>query len=51
MKIKTKKQLNLPQLIEWIEKNRRYGEIFTSDRYHCVHVNVDGLLEFVGEFC
>lgn len=50
MKIKTKKQLNLPQLIEWIEKNRSYGEVFTSDRYNCVHVNVDGVIEFAGTF-
>jgi len=51
MKIKTKKQLNLPQLIEWIEKNRRFDEKFGSDRYNYVHANVDGILEFTGEFC
>ena len=51
MKIKTKKQLNLPQLIEWIEINRRFDEEFASHRYNYVHANVDGVLEFTGEFC
>ena len=41
MKIKTKKQLNLPQLIEWIEINRRFDEEFASHRYNYVHANVD----------
>ena len=51
VKIKTKKQLNLPQLIEWIEINRRFDEEFASHRYNYVHANVDGVLEFTGEFC
>ena len=51
MKIKTKKQLKLPQFIEWIEKNRRFNESFCSSRYNYVHANVDGVLEFTGEFC
>lgn len=51
MKIKTKKQLSLPQLIEWIEINRRFNEEFASHRYNYVHSNVDGVLEFTGEFC
>ncbi|WP_436939441.1 hypothetical protein [Staphylococcus xylosus] len=51
MKIKTKKQLNLPQLIEWIEINRRFDESLGSDRYNYVHANVDGILEFTGNFC
>lgn len=51
MKIKTKKQLNLPQLIEWIEINRRFDESFGSDRYNYVHANIDGILEFTGNFC
>ena len=51
VKIKTKKQLNLPQLIEWIEKNRRFDESFGSDRYNYVHANIDGILEFTGNFC
>lgn len=49
--IKTKKQMNLPELIEWIEKNRRFGETFDSNRYNYVDVNVDGVLSFTGNFC
>ncbi|WFG34084.1 hypothetical protein F10086_162 [Staphylococcus phage vB_SauM_JDF86] len=51
MKVKTKKQLKLPQFIEWVEKNRRFNESFGSNKYNYVHVNVDGVLEFTGEFC
>ncbi|MFC3466517.1 hypothetical protein CD120_01090 [Staphylococcus saprophyticus] len=51
VKIKQKKQLNLPQLIEWIEINRRFDESFGGDRYNYVHANVDGILEFTGKFC
>lgn len=51
MKIKTKKEMNLPELIEWIEKNRRFGETFDSNRYNYVDVNVDGVLSFTGNFC
>lgn len=49
--IKTKKEMNLPELIEWIEKNRRFGETFDSNRYNYVDVNVDGVLSFTGNFC
>ena len=51
MKIKRKVEMTLPQLIEWIEINRRFDESFGSDRYNYVHVNVDGILEFTGKFC
>ena len=51
MKILTKKEMNLPELIEWIEKNRRFGETFDSNRYNYVDVNVDGVLSFTGNFC
>ncbi|MFG0930401.1 hypothetical protein ACF91D_06705 [Staphylococcus sp. 231237_7MaSpsaltlick] len=33
MKIKTKKQLNLPQLIEWAMKNDMHERSFFGDRY------------------
>ena len=33
MKIKTKKQLNLPQLIEWAMKNDMHEKSFCGDRY------------------
>lgn len=33
MKIKTKKQLNLPQLIEWAMKNDMHERSFCGDRY------------------
>ena len=51
MKIKRKVEMTLPQLIEWIEINRRFDESFGSDRYNYVHANVDGILEFTGKFC
>ena len=51
MKIKRKVEMTLPQLIEWIEINRRFNESFGSDRYNYVHANVDGILEFTGKFC
>ena len=51
MKIKRKVEMTLPQLIEWIEINRRFDDSFGSDRYNYVHANVDGILEFTGKFC
>ena len=51
MKIKRKVEMTLPQLIEWIEINRRFDESFGSDRYNYVHANVYGILEFTGKFC
>ena len=51
MKIKRKVEMTLPQLIEWIEINRRFDESFGSDRYNYVHANVDGILESAGKFC
>lgn len=48
--VKIKKQLTLPQLIEWIEKNGIFGESFGSDRYNYVHVTDDGIIEFTGKF-
>ena len=51
MKIKRKVEMTLPQLIEWIEINRRFDESFGIDRYNYVHANVDGILEFTGKFC
>ena len=51
MKIKRKVEMTLPQLIEWIEINRRFDESFGSDRYNYVHANVDGILGFTGKFC
>lgn len=48
--VKIKKQLTIPQLIEWIGKNGIFGESFGSDRYNYVHVTDDGIIEFTGEF-
>ncbi|SCU31536.1 Uncharacterised protein [Staphylococcus xylosus] len=50
MKIKTKKQLNLPQLIDWAMKNEKFGKTFISNNYNCVHVTDDGIIEFTGTF-
>ncbi len=59
MKIKTKKQLNLPQLIEWgwgnpsLSRNKRF---FSKDENlgitkHCVHFNDFGYPEVENRYC
>ncbi|MDW8546339.1 MULTISPECIES: hypothetical protein [Staphylococcus] len=48
MKIKTKKQLNLPQLIEWAWENKIKDEIFTCE-YDSREVYFDNLSRFVSE--
>lgn len=59
MKIKTKKQLNLPQLIEWgwnnpsLSRNKRF---FSKDEKlgitkHCVHFNDFGYPEVDNRYC
>ncbi|OEK62806.1 hypothetical protein [Staphylococcus equorum] len=45
MKIKQKKQLNLPQLIEWIEKNGIRNHVFISDiDRNEVEINIHGCI-------
>ena len=48
MKIKTKKQLNLPQLIEWAWDNDVKGETFYAREtgMENVHFNTSGRAEF-----
>lgn len=59
MKIKTKKQMNLPQLIEWgwgnpsLSRNKRF---FSKDENlgitkHCVHFNDFGYPEVDNRYC
>lgn len=49
--IKTKKEMNLPQLIEWVFSKRNLDdEIFLSNKHNSVHVTDDGILEFFGTF-
>ena len=50
--IKRKVEMNLPQLIEWVKENEKFGQKFTSNNYNygCVHVDDDGVMEFVGKF-
>ena len=50
MKIKTKKQLNLPQLIEWVIENKKFGFTYISDNFNKVYVTDDGIIEFNGSF-
>ena len=51
MKIKTKKEMNLPELIEWLfRKNNLDDEIFLSNQHNRVQVTDDGILEFFGTF-
>lgn len=45
MKIKTKKQLTLPQLIEWVEKNEVRNHVFISDiDRNEVEINIHGCI-------
>ena len=45
MKIKTKKQLNLSQLIEWVEKNGIRNHVFISDiDRNEVEINIHGCI-------
>ena len=45
MKIKIKKQLNLPQLIEWVEKNGIRNHVFISDiARNEVEINIHGCI-------
>lgn len=46
MKIKTKKQLNLPQLIEWAMKNKIKGRMFLTERAYCVGFDKHGFIYF-----
>ena len=50
MKIKTTKQLNLPQLIEWVIENKKFGCTYISDNFNKVYVTDDGIIEFNGSF-
>lgn len=50
MKIKTKKQLNLPQLIEWVIENKKFNTMFNSDKCNIVLVSDRGTIEFTGLF-
>lgn len=50
MKIKTKKTLNLPQLIEWVIENKKFGCTYISDNFNKVYVTDDGIIEFNGSF-
>lgn len=45
MKIKNKKQLNLPQLIEWVIENEIKDRIFLSEHY-CVGFDRHGYIYF-----
>lgn len=45
MKIKQKKRLNLPQLIEWVEKNEVRNHVFISDiDRNEVEINIHGCI-------
>lgn len=46
MKIKTKKQLNLPQLIEWAMKNKIKGKMFLTESAYCVGFDKHGFIYF-----
>lgn len=48
--IKTKKEMNLPELIEWIERNGGCGMSFKSNRCGYVIVDEYGVLRFSGNF-
>lgn len=50
VKIKQKKQLNLPQLIEWVIENKKFGCTYISDNFNKVYVTDDGIIEFNGSF-
>lgn len=50
MKIKTKKELNLPQLIDWVIENKKFGFTYVSDNFNKVYVTDDGIIEFNGSF-
>lgn len=45
MKIKTKKQLNLPQLIEWALENGIKNTYYVSENRHIVTFDENGFLE------
>lgn len=46
MKIKTKKQLNLPQLIEWAMKNKIKKRMFLAESAYCVGFDKHGFIYF-----
>lgn len=51
MKIKTKKQLNLPQLIEWLLKSGHRDYIASSDMGNTVTLSRGGAIQFsIGTF-
>ncbi|MDW4244787.1 hypothetical protein QI219_03405 [Staphylococcus saprophyticus] len=51
MKIKTKKQLNLPQLIEWLLKSGHRDYITSSDMGNTVTLSRGGAIQFsIGTF-
>ncbi|MDK9870261.1 hypothetical protein [Staphylococcus equorum] len=50
MKIKRKVEMNLPQLIEWVIENKKFGCTYISDNFNKVYVTDDGIIEFNGSF-
>ncbi|MGO2108643.1 MAG: hypothetical protein ACTH27_06665 [Staphylococcus equorum] len=50
MKIKRKLEKNLPQLIEWVIENKKFGFTYVSDKFNKVYVTDDGIIEFNGSF-
>ncbi|MGO2108644.1 MAG: hypothetical protein ACTH27_06670 [Staphylococcus equorum] len=46
MKIKTKKQLNLPQLIEWAKENEIKDKLFLTKNSYCVGFDRHGFIYF-----
>ena len=46
MKIKTKKQLNLPQLIEWAMENDVTDRMFLTENSYCVGFDRHGFIYF-----
>lgn len=46
MKIKTKKQLNLPQLIEWAKDNNIKDKMFLTKNSYCVGFDRHGFIYF-----
>ena len=51
MKIKTKKQLNLPQLIEWAIENEIKDKMFLTESAYCVGFDKHGFIYFNSTNC
>ncbi|MEX6267657.1 hypothetical protein AB6F08_12295 [Staphylococcus saprophyticus] len=51
MKIKTKKQLNLPQLIEWAMDNEIKDRMFLTESAYCVGFDKHGFIYFNSTNC